>query len=213
MKMMTKTLILAGACTLFCSCASTRRVDSGNLANEAFIENTNTISFSSMKECSIDLVQRFGTSVKFQTFLKKYKEQHGADEIPWLQIGQVKNQTNDDSVNTKIMTDLLRDELINSGLVDVTLATGTDIDRSTSDARDLIDDPNFDKSKIAKKGQLIPPSLSLGGAFISQNTKDGRDTRRAITFNLTIVEIKTGRVIWAENKDFVFDKTKGIFGF
>jgi hypothetical protein len=96
--------------------------------------------------------------------------------------------------------------------MEVSMASGADVRPTLADARELKHDDNFKKSTVAKKGTLEAPSLSLEGSVISNKVKDGRKTVVVRSFNLKIVDIETGKVVWTYNKSLGFGKTKGIIG-
>ena len=129
-----------------------------------------------------------------------------------MQVGYLRNDTNDPDLQMNLVTDELCTALMNSGKVEVTLATGRDVSQTFNDARKLKLDKNFKRSTVAKKGTLEAPLLSLEGSIIANVVRDGRDTVQVYSFNLKMTDIHTGKVIWSYNKPFGTKKTRGLFG-
>ncbi|MDD5727718.1 MAG: hypothetical protein PHV59_04055, partial [Victivallales bacterium] len=127
-------------------------------------------------------------------------------------VAEIVNDTDDPDLNQKLITDEIGREFLNSGLIAVTMATGADVRSTFADARELKHDKNFKQSTVAQKAALEAPNLSLEGAVISNKVRDGRKTVVVRSFNLKIVDIETGKVIWTYNKSLGFGKTKGIIG-
>ena len=102
--------------------------------------------------------------------------------------------------------------LLNSGKVEVTLATGRDASATFSEARDLRKDDNFNQSTVAKKGRLEAPRLSLEGGILWNRVDTDGEKVQVYSFNLKLADIDTGKVIWTYNKPFGTKKIKGSFG-
>lgn len=177
---------------------------------------TRAIGTVTQAECFIaarEAAQNAMTSPVFDRFLSQYRQElNDQNAIPLMQVGYLRNNTNDPDLQMNLVTDELCTALSNSGKVDVTLATGRDASQSFADARDLRHDPNFKKSTVRKQGTLEAPRLSLEGAVISQVTRDGNLTVQVYTFNLKLADLETGRVIWSYNKPFGTKKTRSNVG-
>ncbi len=153
------------------------------------------------------------SSATYDNFLKKFRnEQKDPTAIPLMQVGDIRNNTNDPDLQMNLITDEICATLLNSGKAEVTLATGRDVSKTFADARKLAQDQNFKQSTVAKKNTLEAPRLSMEGSIISNVTKEGRDTVQVYSFNLKIADIETGRVIWTYNKPLGSKKTRPIFG-
>ncbi|MFA6715508.1 MAG: hypothetical protein WC082_00560 [Victivallales bacterium] len=202
---------LAAACLGMAGCASLELFDPAD-TNRNTARNASTVSHAEYVQAARAAAQDALSSRTLSRFLEKYKQAHGKDDIPIIQIAEIVNDTDDPDLNQKLITDEIGRSLLNSGLMDVTMATGADVRSTFNDARDLKHDKNFKKSSIARKGTLEAPDLSLEGSIISNKVRNGRKTVVVRSFNLKIVDIGTGKVIWTYNKSLGFGATKGVIG-
>lgn len=211
-KILTLTAIaLAGIAITGCS-AKTDTYDPTN-PSESRIRALGTVSYAECYEAARAAAQSALTSPRFDSYLAQYRREKGDElALPLMQVGYLKNQTRDPDLQMNLVTDELCTALMNSGKVDVTLATGRDVSQTFADARDLKHDPNFNKETISPKGTLEAPRLSLEGAIISSTTSEGGTTEQVYTFNLRMADIRTGRVIWSYNKPFGTRKTRNVVG-
>ena len=87
------------------------------------LRQVGAVSSEEMREVTIAAVEGAMTNAKFVSFLKKYKQEMGDDDaIPILKLDKTINDTDDPDLNTSEITDMLFEELLNSGKVDVTMA-------------------------------------------------------------------------------------------
>ncbi len=212
---MTKVLTLSAivlAAGIFSGCTSnSTSFDPSNTTDQ--MRTIGTVSYAECYDAARAAAQSALTSPRFDMFLAQYrKEKNDQVATPLMQVGYLKNQTRDPDLQMNLVTDELCTALMNSGKVDVTLATGRDVSQTFADARDLKQDPNFNKETISGKGTLEAPRLSLEGAIISSTTSEGGTTEQVYTFNLRMADIRTGRVIWSYNKPFGTRKTRNIVG-
>lgn len=212
MKKMICVLGAAALCGLFAGCGSTGTFDPNDpTANTA--RAIGTVSHSECLQAARAAAQSAISSPAFSRFVKRYQiEQKDELAAPLMQVGYLKNDTNDPDLQMNLVTDELCTALMNSGKVEVTLATGRDASQTFAEARDLKKDKNFKKSTVAKKGTLEAPRLSLEGGIISNVVRDGRTTTQVYSFNLKMADIQSGKVIWSYNKPFGTQKTRGVFG-
>ncbi len=212
MKKMICLPVAAVLCGLFAGCASTTVFD----ASDPTVNTARAIGTVSHAECLMAAraaAESAMTSPAFSRFIKRYQiEQKDELAAPLMQVGYLKNDTNDPDLQMNLVTDELCTALMNSGKVEVTLATGRDASQTFAEARDLKKDKNFKQSTVAKKGTLEAPRLSLEGSIISNVVRQGRDTVQVYSFNLKMADIRSGKVIWSYNKPFGTKKTRGIFG-
>jgi len=153
------------------------------------------------------------TSPSFERFLAQYRKESGDNlSVPLMQVGHLQNKTDDPNLEMGLVTDELCTALMNSGKVEVTLATGRDASATFAEARDLRKDDNFKKSTVAKKGTLEAPRLSLEGGILWNRVDTGDEKVQVYSFNLKLADIDSGKVIWTYNKPFGTKKTKGTFG-
>lgn len=205
-------IILAGGVLSGCKSRNTTTFDPSN-PTESKLRVIGTVSYAECYEAARAAAQSALTSPRFDSYLAQYRREKGDEyAIPLMQVGYLKNQTRDPDLQMNLVTDELCTALMNSGKVDVTLATGRDVSQTFADARELKNDPNFNKETISGKGTLEAPRLSLEGAIISSTVSEGGTTEQVYTFNLRMADIKTGRVLWSYNKPFGTRKTRNMLG-
>lgn len=152
-------------------------------------------------------------SPSFDRFLAQYRREKGDTlAVPLMQVGHLQNKTDDPNLQMGLVTDELCTALLNSGKVEVTLATGRDASATFSEARDLRKDDNFNQSTVARKGRLEAPRLSLEGGILWNRVDTDGEKVQVYSFNLKLADIDTGKVIWTYNKPFGTKKIKGSFG-
>ena len=88
-----------------------------------------------------------------------------------LMISNVKNSTTE-SVNTRILTDKIRQAVLRSGQAVVTTAVGAKGAEETAvrQVRELENDDLFNQSTVQKRGTVIAPDMSLSGEIVQQQT-------------------------------------------
>ena len=145
-------------------------------------------------------------------FAQYRREKGDTLAVPLMQVGHLQNKTDDPNLQMGLVTDELCTALLNSGKVEVTLATGRDASATFSEARDLRKDDNFNQSTVAKKGRLEAPRLSLEGGILWNRVDTDGEKVQVYSFNLKLADIDTGKVIWTYNKPFGTKKIKGSFG-
>ena len=153
------------------------------------------------------------TSGKFSAFLRKYKkEKNDPDAIPILKLDQVVNDTYDPDLKVSEMMDILNEELLNTGLVDVILAEGAGRTQAIAASRDLEDDENFDQQTVVKRGTLQAARLVLRPKVIANEVRDGRRKAVTRTFVMELADLRTGLVMWKFTKQLGFIKEQRIVG-
>ena len=133
---------------------------------------------------------------------------------PILMLSTIQNNTGE-HIDTRLMTERLRETLFNSGKVRFTTyasGVGQTIDAATTGVRQLANDPNVKQSTVAQKGMVNAPNLSLGGVIIKQTAQYGRDNEMSYTFSLTLTDNVTGEGVWAYTKELKRQNKRGIFG-
>lgn len=177
------------------------------------IRQEGTVSSEEFREVAIAAVNGAMTNAKFTAFLKRYKnEMNDPDAIPVLKLDRVVNDTDDPDLNVSEMTDMLNEELLNAGKVDVTMAEGTGRSQAIAASRDLEYDDNFDQSTVAQRGTLQAARLVLRPKVISNEVRDGDRKAVTRTFVMEMADIKTGLIMWKFTKQLGFMKEKGTFG-
>lgn len=203
---------LVGGFAAGCSSTRTETFDPTNPT----VNTTRALGTVSQAECFMaarEAVQSMMASPLFERFLAQYRnERNDALAVPLMQVGHLRNQTDDPNLQMGLVTDELCTALMNSGKVEVTLATGADASATFAEARDLRKDDNFNQSTVAKKGRLEAPRLSLEGGVLWNRVDTDGEKVQVYSFNLKLADIDTGKVIWSCNKPFGTKKVKGTFG-
>ncbi|MCF6175424.1 MAG: penicillin-binding protein activator LpoB [Victivallaceae bacterium] len=130
-----------------------------------------------------------------------------------LMISTVKNSTSQ-HINTKILTDKMRQAVLRSGKALTTTAisgSGAE-DKATRQVRKLEDDDMFNQATVQKSGTAIAPDMSLAGEIIQQKTTLGRKSESYFFFHLTLTDLKTGLAVWEDNFEVAKQAKKPVFG-
>lgn len=114
-----------------------------------------------------------------------------------LAISKVTNDTMQ-RIDTDLIIKKIRIELLQSGKVVVTTAVGVNgaEDQMTYAARELRNNDEFSQSRVARKGTLQAPDLSLSGKILQRNHSMGRQQQVEYFFQLTLTDINSGLAIW-----------------
>ncbi len=133
---------------------------------------------------------------------------------PLLMLSVIQNNTSE-HIDTRLLTERLREVLFNSGKVRfTTYAAGVEqsTDAATVVARTLRNDPNVNQRTVAKTGKVNAYDLSLSGVIIKQTAQDGRANEISYTFSLTLTDTQTGEGVWAYTKEIKRQYTQGGLG-
>lgn len=202
----------ASAMLLLTACGTTTTIYDPAVT-QTNIRQEGNVSSEEMRQVTRAAVHGAMTNVKFQTFLRKYKkEMNDPDAIPVLKLDKTVNDTDDPDLNVSEITDMLNEELINAGKVDVTMAEGAGRTQSIANSRKLEDDENFDQKTVAKRGTLQAARLVLRPKVVSNTVRDG--SRKAVTrtFVMEMADVRTGLIMWKFTKQLGFMKERGTFG-
>jgi len=113
-----------------------------------------------------------------------------------LTISTIKNDTMQ-HIDTDQLIKKIRIELLNSGKVVVTTATGSSQDKMNITARKLRENEEFKSDSVQKKGTLVAPELSLSGKILQRNINIDKDNQQVeYYFMLTLTDLKQGYSIW-----------------
>lgn len=208
-------MLFAGAlgCGLIAGCSATTSTFDPTDPAQNTVRAIGTVSQADCFMAARAAAESAMASPAFTRFLGQYqKEMSDGQSVPLMQVGHLQNKTDDPNLEMGLVTDELCTALMNSGKVEVTLATGRDASATFSEARDLRKDDNFKQSTVAKKGRLDAPRLSLEGGILGNRVDSGKEKVQVYSFNLKLADIDTGKVIWSYNKPFGTKKTKGTFG-
>ena len=203
----------AAAALALAACESNNTVIYDPATTKTGIRQPRNVSSEEMREVTIAAVQGAMTNAKFTSFLRKYKQEMGdPDAIPVLKLDKAINDTDDPDLNTAEITDMLFEELLNSGKVDVTMAEGAGRTQAIAASRDLEYDENFDQSTVAQRGTLQAARLVLRPKVTSNSVRDGNTQAVTRTFVLEMADVQTGLVMWKFTKQLAFMKKRSSVG-
>jgi uncharacterized protein (TIGR02722 family) len=118
-------------------------------------------------------------------------------------------------INTRILTDKIRQAILRSGKAVTTTAVGANgpEDRASRQVRDLRDDEMFNQKTVKKMGTAIAPDMSLAGEIVQQKTRYGRKTESYFFFHMTLTDLGTGLAVWEDNVEIAKQSKKPAIGF
>lgn len=185
--------------------------------------NADRMSSADWVKISQDSARALLASPQFDDFLADYADSvrksnpdARRNELkPLLMLSTIQNNTGE-HIDTKLLTERIRETLFNSNKVRFTTYAAGDgqvIDSATADARQLAKDPNIKKSTAMKKGTVNAYDLSLAGVIIKQKATSGRDREISYTFSLTLTDNNTGEGVWIYTKEIKRQDTKAALGF
>ena len=122
-----------------------------------------------------------------------------------LVVSHITNDTMQ-RIDTDQLVKKIRVELLNSGKVVTTTAIGLNgpEDQMVNAARELRGSEEFDQSRVAGKGQIVAPDMSLSGKILQKNQRiDSRRQQVEYYFQLTLTNIRTGLAYWEGEKPIV----------
>ena len=131
-----------------------------------------------------------------------------------LMISEIKNKTTQ-HINTEILTDRIRGDLLKSKLAMTTTAISLQgpEDKATREVRILEHDELFDKSTVQKNATAIAPNMSLSGTIIQKKTKYSRSEESYFFFHVVLTDLKTGLAVWEDNFEIAKQKQKSFMGY
>jgi len=205
--------ISAAAAVLLTACESNNTVIYDPATTKTGLRQVGNVSSEEMREVAVTAVREAMTNAKFISFLKKYQQEKGdPDAIPVLKLDKTINDTDDPDLNTSEITDMLFEELLNAGKVDVTMAEGAGRTQAIAASRDLEYDENFDQSTVAKRGTLQAARLVLRPKVTSNSVSDNGTRAVTRTFVLEMADVQTGLVMFKLTKQLAFMKKKSSVG-
>jgi uncharacterized protein (TIGR02722 family) len=128
-------------------------------------------------------------------WIKGYGQAHGGKK-PLVVVDEVENRT-DEHIDTKMLTEFIQDELINSGRVRFLDKAGR---------QKILDEIKYQESgavaadKASKGGRQLGAQFILKGAMTSIIQQEGK--LKVITYqtNLTLTNLETSELEWSEKK-------------
>ena len=129
-----------------------------------------------------------------------------------LMISNVKNSTRE-NVNTRILTDKIRQAVLRSGQAVVTTAVGAKGAEETAvrQVRELENDDLFNQATVQKRGTVIAPDMSLSGEIVQQQRRSGRTEESYFFIHMVLTDLATGLAVWEDNVEIAKQGTKSIF--
>jgi uncharacterized protein (TIGR02722 family) len=141
-----------------------------------------------------------------QSILEGGVVDHPVDGVRYvLVISRITNDTMQ-RIDTDQLVKKIRVALLRSKKVVVTTAVGADgaEDAMTYQTRELRGNDEFDQQRVAGKGQLVTPDLSLSGKIIQRNMRmNSRKTQVEYYFQMTLTDINTGLAFWEDETRIV----------
>lgn len=129
-----------------------------------------------------------------------------------VMVGEVKNNTST-PVNTRILTDKIRQAILRSGKAVTTTAVGAKGAEETAvrQVRELENDDLFNQATVQKRGTVIAPDMSLSGEIVQQRNRVGRVEESYFFFHVVMTDLSTGLAVWEDNVEIGKQETKSIF--
>ena len=157
-------------------------------------EETVTGSDWSAKDLK-DVSDYMADSIKKSAY--RNRPQYTVEKPRWILARQLKNET-DEHVNTRTIMERIRTRLINEGT-----ANFID-DQATEDILNqmkLQQSGLFDHKTVVQVGKLVGAQLILRGMISSIRKRS--DRKDVIYYNITLqlVDIKTGEIVWTDEKE------------
>ena len=212
---MKKALLFAGiaAIVLLSGCTTTTTIYDPS-TQQTNLRQRGNVSAEEFRIVAKKAIDGALSNPKFMNFLASYKaEMNNPNAITVMKQTKVRNETDDPDLKIGELTDLLSEALLNSGIVDVTIAEGADLQTAIAASRDLALDPNFNQATVAQRGTLHAARIVLCPKVISSEVMDGRTRAVVRTFVLEMGDVKTGLLMWKFTEQLGFMKKQGVFGY
>lgn len=128
---------------------------------------------------------------------------------PVILVSRVRNKT-DEHIDTKAITDKIRTALLQSGKV--RFAAGEVRDEVTRELEYQAKSGYVDETTRKRLGNLVGAGYLLTGQITNIRKKSGRKTDVYFLMTLNLVELETGLIQWAEEKEIRKDQTTPVVG-
>jgi uncharacterized protein (TIGR02722 family) len=129
--------------------------------------------------------------------------------MPVVLVGRVRNKT-DEHIDTKAITDKIRTALVNSGAV--RFVADEVRDEVIQELRYQTDSGHVAPETRKRIGKLVGAGYLLMGEITSIRKKAGRRTDLYFKITLNLVELETGLIRWAEEKEIRKGRKKAVIG-
>lgn len=135
-----------------------------------------------------------------------YAKKISSDKPKVLAISDVINDTMQ-MIDTEQLTRKITREMRNSGKFILTLAmggSGASTDSMIDSSRRARDNSEFNQYTTIEQGELVAPELSLSGKIVQRNTSVSSSKQRIdYYFLLTLVDLKSGLVLWDDEVNII----------
>jgi hypothetical protein len=110
--------------------------------------------------------------------------------------GEIVNDTTQ-QIDTRQLMSSIEEQLIASGEVEMTSATGEPFDEMLKESRDLRESDEFNKDTLQPKHALIGPDLSFSGQIFQRIINYNKKTNQVEYYiELIVTDLKTGLRFW-----------------
>ena len=133
----------------------------------------------------------------------RYTQSLSKDNPQVVAISDIINDTTQ-KVDVESLSRELTRAMRRSGKFKLTMAvarSGGSVDGMIGDSRNLRDNKEFNQYTTAEEGTLSAPSLSLSGKIGQTIHRMGKNKKVDYYILLTLTDIKTGEVIWDDQRD------------
>ncbi len=132
-----------------------------------------------------------------------------AKKRPLVTVAEVKNRTSE-YIDTKSITDSIRSKIVKSGMVRFAVDTSamqTQVDELTRQNQGGL----YDKSKSKKMGKMAGADFRIEGTITSIVKRAGDVKDVYYKFSLQLVDIESGTMEWADEKEIRKTSNKSMF--
>lgn len=205
-----KKLLLLTVATLLVGCGSgPQTIDTSS--KQGRVQSLKLVP-TDFNDAAAEAIDNMLASRQFARYVNNYEKEN--DDVPLLMLGKITNKTTQ-LIDMPVLTETIAEALMNADMVQVTTAAageGQLLDASSAQIRDLEYDENFDTSTVQKRGTLKAPNLSLSGAIIEQEAREGRTTEMVYFISLTLTDNRTGVAVWKGNQQIGKQQTRSAIG-
>ncbi|MES9858629.1 MAG: penicillin-binding protein activator LpoB [Sedimenticola sp.] len=124
----------------------------------------------------------------------------------------VKNKTNQ-HLDTKMITNRIRTQLVRSGRVRLVSDDGeNDIRKSIANERKLSRSSAASATTRRQTGLMSASAFKLYGDIQEIASRDSNAKSSAYLVTINLIDVETGELIWADEKEIIKAKTRSTFG-
>lgn len=133
-------------------------------------------------------------------------------EKPLVRISQVKNST-DEHIDAKAITDSIRTRLLRSGEMRFVTDVGEkDVKKEMVNELKFGESALADSSTAPEAGKMQAAKYHLFGEITSMESAAGRVKERYFKFTLSLAEVQSGELVWANEKEILKQGKKQVVG-